>query len=64
MSLNIRELFAPLFFDRNVRHTDMKRQRSRRLRAQQMRAARALKHQYVPLCSIVPPERLELWKRW
>ena len=46
--LNIRQLLNQLFFDRNRRHPDMKRQASRRQRAMDLRAARALKARDVP----------------
>ncbi len=42
-ALNIRQLFGPLFFERNVRHPDMKRQRSRRQLSKDRKVARALK---------------------
>lgn len=54
-ALNIRQLFGPLFFERDVRHPDMKRQSSRRLRDRELRAARALKLAYAPLCLVPHP---------
>ena len=42
-ALNVRQLFNPLFFERTVRHPDMKRQRSRRLRSLTLDGCRALK---------------------
>jgi hypothetical protein len=42
-TLNAAQLLNPLFFSRDVRHPDMKRQRGRRQRAKDLRAARVLK---------------------
>jgi hypothetical protein len=57
--LNVRQLLNPLFFDRDRRHPDMKRQASRRQRARDLRAARALKTRYVPLCAVDPTCEIE-----
>jgi hypothetical protein len=51
-NLNMRQLLNPLFFQRDVRHPDGKRQRSSRQRAKDLAAARQLKREYVPLCYV------------
>jgi hypothetical protein len=58
-NLNIRQLFGPLFFERDRRHPDMKRQRSRRRRCKALAAARRLKTQTVPLLFVAPSGRWE-----
>ena len=60
-SLNIRQLLTPLFFSREVTHHNMKRQRSRRQRAIDRRAARELKAAPVPLWFVDPTIYLEQW---
>jgi hypothetical protein len=56
--LNIRQLLNPIFFEHERRHPDMKRQRSRRQRSKDLKAARELKAQrYVPLYLVPPPEQ-------
>ena len=56
LSLNVRQLLTPLFFPWGPprRHPDMKRQASRRQRAKELRAARALKTMDVPLRMVDP----------
>jgi hypothetical protein len=51
-TLNIRQLFNSIFFEREQRHHDMKSQRSRRRRSLDLHQARALKAAYVPLCLV------------
>ena len=51
-NLNMRQLLNPLFYTRDVRHTDAKRQRKARQQAKDLRAARRLKTAYVPLCDV------------
>jgi hypothetical protein len=55
LALNMRQLLTPLFFPwGGKRHPDMKRQASRRQRAKELRAARALKAMDVPLRMVDP----------
>ena len=58
-ALNMRQLLNPIFYAVDRRHPDMKRQRSRRQRAKDTAAARALKAVYVPLCRVAPPDPSE-----
>ena len=51
-NLNMRQLLNPLFFSRDIRHTDSTRQRGARQRSKDLAAARRLKEQYVPLCFV------------
>ena len=51
-NLNMWHLLNPLFYTRDVRHTDPTRQRGARQRAKDLAAARRLKLQYVPLCFV------------
>ena len=51
-NLNVKQLLNPLFFAPVTRHPDATRQRGARQRAKDLAAARRLKVQYVPLCSV------------
>ena len=58
-SLNIRQLFNPLFYSPVERHPDAKRQRKARVEARALRQARTLKTMYVPrnlVAPLDPPE--------
>ena len=54
--LNIRQLLNPIFFSRDVKHPDRKRQRRTRLRNKAIQAARELKRMEVPRLLIPPVE--------
>ena len=55
-NLNMRQLLNPLFYDgawtSSKHHPDSKRQRKARQRAKDLRAARSLKAEYVPLAEV------------
>ena len=57
--LNIRQLLNPIFFSRDVKHPDRKRQRCTKLRDRAIQAARELKHMEVPRTLIPPVELYE-----
>jgi len=54
--LNMRQLLNPIFFSRDVKHPDRKRQRCTKLRNLSKQAARELKRMEVPHLLIPPVE--------
>ena len=56
-NLNMRQLLNPIFFSRDVKHPDRKRQRCTKLRNLSIQAARELKRMEVP-CLLIPPVEL------
>ena len=62
-TLNVRQLFGPLFFSPDRRHPDRKRQRKARLKALALHQARSLKAMEVPLRLVDRTVYLEL-PRW
>ena len=61
--LNVAQLLNPIFFERDVRHLDMKRQRGRRLRDRALRAARELKAADPGFVAALTRADMEEWKR-
>lgn len=55
-NLNMRQLLNPIFYSREVRHPDSKRQRCSRQRTLERSRARKLKSMEVPRSLIAPPE--------
>lgn len=66
--LNMRQLLNPIFFQRDRRHPDHKRQRCSKLRAKALRQAREYKARYIPLCHVPLPATFDEWEagdgRW
>jgi hypothetical protein len=50
-NLNMKQLLNPIFFERTIKHPDSKRQRNRRLRAKELRQARAAKRNLTLFCA-------------
>lgn len=56
-NLNVRQLLNPIFYSRDVKHPDRKRQRCTKLRDTSIYASRTLKHMDVPRNLIPHVER-------